>query len=66
MRIFKAGLVAQSTAGPHTIFVVLQVTKKQMGQGVDTLCEETGWSLVAAWLLKSIILFPPGICLDGQ
>ena len=36
---------------------------KQMGQEVDTLCEEIGWCPVAARLLRSIILFLPRVCL---
>ena len=36
---------------------------KQMGQEVDTLCEEIGLCPVAAWLLRSTLLFPPRVCL---
>lgn len=50
-------------AVPHTNFVMLQVTQKQMGKEVETLCEEVSLGPVAAWLLKSIIDFPPEICL---
>lgn len=50
-------------AVPHTIFVMLQVTQKQMGKEVEILCEEVGLGLVAAWLLENIIHLPPEICL---
>lgn len=53
-------------AGTRTIFAVLQATQRQMGQEVDTLCEEIGLCLVAAWLLKSVLLFLRGICLEGR
>lgn len=65
-RDVQGGLSPKSTAGTHTIFAVLQATQRQMGQEVDTLCEEIGLCLVAAWLLKSVLLFLRGICLEGQ
>lgn len=53
-------------AGLYTIFAMLQITQKKMGQKLKTLCEEIGLSLVAAWLLKNIIHFLPEICPYGQ